>query len=50
MVVGCDHHGAVQGHCQAADCCAHFWDQLAAAGIGCEVPHPDVPCLIACGV
>ena len=35
-------------HSERSDWCAHFRDKLAAAGVGCEVPHPDIAMLISC--
>ena len=48
LIIGGDYQAAVQGHCEAPDGRAHLWHQLAAAGIGCQVPDPDVPMLVAC--
>jgi hypothetical protein len=47
-VVGGHDHAAIQGHGQRAHGGAHFGHQLAAAGVGCQVPDADVSGLIAC--
>ena len=46
-IVGCYHQAAIQGDSDAAHSCAYFWDQLATASVGCEVPHTDVAMLVS---
>lgn len=48
LVIGCYHKGAIQGHCEAPDRCAHLGHQLAAACVCRQVPHPDVSVLVPC--
>ena len=45
-VVGSNNKATIQGHSDAAHCCAHLWHKLTAAGIGCEVPYSDVTMLV----
>ena len=46
--VGGHHQRGVGGHRQAAHAGAHLGHQLAAAGVGRQVPHADVAVLVAC--
>lgn len=42
------HERAVHGDREGAHRGAHFRHELAAAGVGCQVPHPDVAVRVAC--
>ena len=47
MVAGYDQAG-VASHSDAANGHAHLGYKLAAAGVGGQVPHPDVALLVTC--
>ena len=47
-VVARNHQAGVASHGDAADGHTHFRHKLAAAGVGCQVPHPDVALLVPC--
>lgn len=42
------HQAAIQCNRDAAYSCANFWNELTAAGICCEIPHPYVAMLVSC--
>ena len=48
LVVGSDNKGAVKSDTEAAHGCANLGHELAAACVGRQVPHADVPMLVAC--